>query len=222
MRGRLVLIAERYGTPRVLVTNAVRSLGYPAKAGATGADALAFLTLHPDGVQCLLADVGLPDMDGRELAARALAIAPGLRVVLMVAPGDDAVQRPFPGFGGVPCVAKPVFRDRLAAMLGEPGRSLAASATGISVRGAGGACGCSMLLHDAAGSASLAAAVRASATTRITSLPRIASPGGRGNSGAGRGARTGWSRGGNPSGCGGRQSPAWCSRAARRARRPIG
>jgi CheY-like chemotaxis protein len=118
MRGRLVLVAERYGTPRVLVTSAVRNLGYPATACSTAADALAFLTLRPDSVQCLLADVGLPDMDGRDLAARALALVPGLRVVLMVAPGHE-VQRPIPGFGGLPCVAKPVFRDRLAAMLGD-------------------------------------------------------------------------------------------------------
>ena len=88
LRGRLVLVAERYGTPRVLVTSAIRNLGYPAKACTTGADALAFLTLHADGVHCLLADVGLPDMDGRELAARAVALVPGLRVVLMVAPGE--------------------------------------------------------------------------------------------------------------------------------------
>ena len=77
MRGRLVLVAERYGTPRVLVTSAVQKLGYPAKACPTGADALAFLRLHPDGVQCLLADIGLPDMDGRELAVRALELVPG-------------------------------------------------------------------------------------------------------------------------------------------------
>jgi CheY-like chemotaxis protein len=119
MRGRLVLVAERYGTPRVLVSSAVRDLGYPAKACSTGADVLAFLTLHPDGVQCLLADVGLPDMDGRELAARALSIAPGLRVVLMVAPGDPAVQQLLSGSGGLPCLTKPVFRDQLAAMLAE-------------------------------------------------------------------------------------------------------
>jgi CheY-like chemotaxis protein len=116
LRGRLVLVAERYGTPRVLVTSAVRNLGYPAKACPTGADALAFLALHADGVHCLLADVGLPDMDGRELAARAVEIVPGLRVVLMVTPGE-AVQPP--GYGGLPCITKPVFRDRLAAMLAE-------------------------------------------------------------------------------------------------------
>jgi hypothetical protein len=57
MRGRLVLVAERYGTPRVLVTSAVRDLGYPAKAFSTAADVLAFLRLHPGGVQCLLADL---------------------------------------------------------------------------------------------------------------------------------------------------------------------
>ena len=42
MCGRLVLVAERYGTPRVLVTSAVRELGYPAKAFANGADVLHF------------------------------------------------------------------------------------------------------------------------------------------------------------------------------------
>jgi CheY-like chemotaxis protein len=116
LRGRLVLVAERYGTPRVLVTSTVRNLGYPASACPTGADALAFLTLHADGVHCLLADIGLPDMDGRELAARAVALVPGLRVVLMVAPGETVQP---PGFGGLPCVAKPVFRDHLAALLAE-------------------------------------------------------------------------------------------------------
>jgi hypothetical protein len=58
MRGRLVLVAELYGIPRVLVTDAVRDLGYPAKTFSTGTDVLAFLTLL--GVQRLLADVGLP------------------------------------------------------------------------------------------------------------------------------------------------------------------
>jgi CheY-like chemotaxis protein len=89
MRGRLVLVAERYGTPHVLVTTAVRELGYPARAFATAADVLLFLKLHRGGVQCLLADLGLPDMDGGELAQRALDSVPGLRVVLMAAPGPD-------------------------------------------------------------------------------------------------------------------------------------
>jgi hypothetical protein len=55
-------------------------------------------------------------MDGRELAARAVALVPGLRVVLMIAPGEAVQQL---GFGGLPCVTKPVFRDRLAALLVE-------------------------------------------------------------------------------------------------------
>jgi CheY-like chemotaxis protein len=76
MRGRLVLVAERYGTPRVLVTRAVQDLGYPAKAFSTAADLLAFLTLRRGGVQCLLADLGLPDMDGGELAERAIDLVP--------------------------------------------------------------------------------------------------------------------------------------------------
>jgi CheY-like chemotaxis protein len=92
MGGRLVLIAERYGTPPVLVTTAVQELGYPAKAFSTGTDVFAFLKLHPGGVQCLLADLGLPDMDGGELAECARDLVPGIRVVLMVAPDHPAAQ----------------------------------------------------------------------------------------------------------------------------------
>jgi CheY-like chemotaxis protein len=109
MRGRLVLVAER-----------------SAKAVSTGADALAFLTLHPDGVQGLLSDVGLPDLDGHTLTECALDLVPGLRVVMMIAPGDLAGQQPLPGSRVLPYLTKPVFRDRLgttlAAVLGPPAR----------------------------------------------------------------------------------------------------
>jgi CheY-like chemotaxis protein len=83
---------------------------------ASGTDVLAFLTLHPLGVQCLLADLSLPDMDGRELAARARDLVPGLRVVLMAAPGesDQALLR---RSQDLPCRTKPVFRDQLAETL---------------------------------------------------------------------------------------------------------
>jgi CheY-like chemotaxis protein len=117
MRGRRVLVAERYGTPRVLLTSAVRDLGYPAKAFSTGADTLAFLKLHPGGVQCLLADLGLPDMDGGELAERARDLVPSLRVLLMATPSDPSVQALLQAYQDLPCLAKPVFRDKLAEML---------------------------------------------------------------------------------------------------------
>jgi CheY-like chemotaxis protein len=116
MRGRLVLVAERYGTPRVLVTRAVRDLGYPAKAFSTGADTLAFLKLHPAAAQCLLADLGLPDMEGGEVAERARDLVPGLRVVLMAA-GDPSEQALLRGYQDLPCLTKPVFRDQLAETL---------------------------------------------------------------------------------------------------------
>ena len=117
MRGRLVLVAERYGTPRVLLTSAVRDLGYPAKAFSTGADVIAFLKLHPSGVQCLLADLGLPDMDGGELTERARDVVPGLRVVLMAAHGERGVAELVPAYRYLPCLTKPVFRDQLAPVL---------------------------------------------------------------------------------------------------------
>jgi CheY-like chemotaxis protein len=116
MRGRLVVVAERYLTARVLVTSGVRALGYPARSCPTGSDTLRFLSLHPAGVQCLLADLGLPDMDGGELVERAVDIVPGLRVVLMAAPDHPAVEV-LPGYRDIPCLTKPVRYEALAETL---------------------------------------------------------------------------------------------------------
>jgi CheY-like chemotaxis protein len=126
MPGRLVLVTERYGTPRVLLTTAVQELGYPAKAFSTAADTLVFLKLHPGRVQCLLADLGLSDMDGGELATRARDLVPGLRVVLMAAPGDPSQQALVRAYPDLSCLTKPVFRDTLGetleSLLGPPER----------------------------------------------------------------------------------------------------
>jgi len=124
MRGRFVLVAERYQTPRVLVMQMVRTLGYPARSCPTGQDALAFLRLHPGSVQCLLSDLGLPDMDGGELVERAQDIIPGLRVVLMVASDHPRAVELLQGYHDLPCLTKPVNGEQLAhtlkALLGPP------------------------------------------------------------------------------------------------------
>jgi CheY-like chemotaxis protein len=117
MRGRLVLVTERYGTPRALVTAYVRSIGYPARPCASGTEALAFLSRHRGGVQCLLAEMGLADMDGGELAERAVDLVPGLRVVVMAAPGDPAEQHLLRGYRDLPCLGKPIFADALRSTL---------------------------------------------------------------------------------------------------------
>jgi CheY-like chemotaxis protein len=88
-----------------MVTSAVRDLGYPVKAFSTGADVLAFLKLHPGAVQCLLADLGLRDMDGGELAERAVDAVPGL-LVLMAAPGDPAEQALLRGTRTIPVISR--------------------------------------------------------------------------------------------------------------------
>jgi len=124
MRGRFVLVAERHQTPRVLVMQMVRALGYPTRSCPTGLDALAFLRLHPGSVPCLLADLGLPDMDGGELAERARDVIPGLRVVLMVAPDHPRATELLQGYHDVPCLTKPVRSEQLAqtlkTLLGPP------------------------------------------------------------------------------------------------------
>jgi len=124
MRGRFVLVAERYQTARVLVMQMARALGYPARSCPTGQDALAFVRLHPGSVQCLLADLGLPDIDGAELIERARDIIPGLPVVLMVASDHPRAVELLQGYHDLPCLMKPVTGEQLAhtlkALLGPP------------------------------------------------------------------------------------------------------
>ena len=105
-RDRLVLVVER-SAPRAMVTSAVRNLGYRAQTFPTAADVLGYLKLHPGEVQCLLADLGLPEMNGGELAERASDLCPGLIVVLMAARGEPGRCDLLPAYGISPaCQAR--------------------------------------------------------------------------------------------------------------------
>jgi PAS domain S-box-containing protein len=81
--GEVVLVAEdepalREVTRRILARN-----GYQVIAVASGAEALTALTHQVDHVDLLLTDVIMPQMQGKELAGRVLALHPDTRVVYM-------------------------------------------------------------------------------------------------------------------------------------------
>jgi CheY-like chemotaxis protein len=81
--GEVVLVAEdepalREVTRRILARN-----GYQVIAVASGAEALTALTHQVDHVDLLLTDVIMPQMQGKELASRVLALHPDTRVVYM-------------------------------------------------------------------------------------------------------------------------------------------
>jgi CheY-like chemotaxis protein len=70
-------------------------------------------------VRLLIADVGMPNMDGGELAERALDLDRSLRILLMADPGDAVSTDLLAGYRDMPSVSKPVSFDQLANRLEE-------------------------------------------------------------------------------------------------------
>ena len=97
----------------------VRGLGYRVQACRSGRDALQFLRENPGEVRLLIADLGMPNMDGGELAERALDLDRSLRVLLLADPTDARSLELVPGYGDMPRVTKPVTFDRLADRMEE-------------------------------------------------------------------------------------------------------
>ena len=60
----LVLVVDDELTPRSIVARMVRSLGYRARSCQSGLAALRYLKPRPGEVRLLLADLGMPRMDG--------------------------------------------------------------------------------------------------------------------------------------------------------------
>ena len=82
--------------------------GYQVTAVDGGLEALAALTHRLDRIDLLLTDVVMPQMQGKELAAKVLALHPGTRVVFMsgytqglfsaqgvLEPGIHLIEKPF-------------------------------------------------------------------------------------------------------------------------------
>jgi CheY-like chemotaxis protein len=125
--GPLVLVVDDEAGPRTVITRALQGLGYQVRSCAGGRAALQFLGAHPREVRLLLADLGMPGMDGGELAERARDLDASLTVVLMADPGDTEARELLDGYRDLPLLWKPDSPGQLARtiedLLGAPGRS---------------------------------------------------------------------------------------------------
>jgi CheY-like chemotaxis protein len=113
----LVLVVDDELTPRSIVSRMVRSLGYRVRSCRSGATALAYLQEHPGAVRLVLADLGMPRMDGGELAERAQDLRQGVRVALMAGHHDPHVGDLIAGYADLPFLLKPVTFGDLAELL---------------------------------------------------------------------------------------------------------
>ena len=78
---RRVLVVEDDALVRVAAVESLADLGLAAEEAETGRQALGVLAAHGD-IDLLITDVGLPDIDGHDLAAQARQLRPSLKIIL--------------------------------------------------------------------------------------------------------------------------------------------
>lgn len=113
LAGEAVVVVEDDPAVRMLVVNVLDELGYTAHQAADARAALPLLESDLR-VDLLVTDVGLPGMNGRQLAEIARQHRPELKVLFMTGYAEKAAERQ--GFleEGMDMVAKPFSIDLLA------------------------------------------------------------------------------------------------------------
>ena len=112
-RGEAVLVVEDEPAVRMLVAEALGEIGYRTLEAADAAEALAILSAAGP-VDLLVSDVGLPGMNGRDLAERGRALRPGLKIILMTGYAEKAALRSEFLRDGMRLIAKPFTTDELS------------------------------------------------------------------------------------------------------------
>lgn len=114
--GETVLVVDDEEPIRMLVADTLNELGYTVLEAADGPSALRILTTHHH-VDLLVTDVGLPGMNGRQLADAARATRPGLNVIFITGYAENAVLNHGHLEPGMQVITKPFAMDALASRI---------------------------------------------------------------------------------------------------------
>jgi PAS domain S-box-containing protein len=114
--GETVLVIEDEASVRELVVEVLHDLGYRALEAGDGPSGLKILQ-SPERIDLLVSDIGLPGLNGRQLAEAARAQRPDLKVLFITGYAENAAMAN--GFlePGMEMVTKPFAVDALAARI---------------------------------------------------------------------------------------------------------
>lgn len=118
-----VLIVEDDPQVASLINRLIRKWGHTAAIATTGLDALE--RLREDGIDLILLDIFLPDMDGDELLPRINAVWSGKGIVVMTGSDSTDLEENLRRQGVIFFMVKPVNIPELEAIVqhiaGTPG-----------------------------------------------------------------------------------------------------
>jgi CheY-like chemotaxis protein len=100
------------------MSNVLRELGYAALEASNGAAALSVIQ-SPVPIDLLITDVGLPGLNGRQLAEIARQTRPALPILFMTGYAANAAVRGDFLATGMQMVSKPISMDVLALKIRE-------------------------------------------------------------------------------------------------------
>ncbi|HEX4861709.1 MAG TPA: PAS domain S-box protein [Rhizomicrobium sp.] len=113
----VVLVVEDEGVVRLLITDILGDLGYRALEAADGISALRILQ-SSQRIDLLVTDIGLPGLNGRQLADAARERRPTLKVLFMTGYAETAAGKNFLE-AGMEIITKPFTTDALALRIRE-------------------------------------------------------------------------------------------------------
>jgi PAS domain S-box-containing protein len=112
---KIVLVVEDEAVVRLLIVEVLNDLGFQSLEAADGPSALRILQ-SPQRIDLLVSDIGLPGLNGRQLADAARAQRPDLKVLFMTGYAENAAGSAFLE-PGMEIVTKPVMMDVLASRI---------------------------------------------------------------------------------------------------------
>jgi CheY-like chemotaxis protein len=114
-RDEVVLVVEDESVVRQLIVEVLGDLGYRALEASDGPSALRILQSQ-QRVDLLVTDIGLPGLNGRQLADGARTTRPNLKVLFMTGYAESAAGKAFLDVG-MEIVAKPFTMNDLASRI---------------------------------------------------------------------------------------------------------